>query len=515
MNKIEKLQPYLLPVIALFFIAVYFPLLKNDPFLQRDDVRIVSPIKNIHNITEYIEAVKADEIADVQPLRDLSYLVDIKIFEFTSIKTFHITNLLLMIVCVYLFMKILRELKFNSTQIIFGVLLFALHPILVSAFGWVSSRKHILGLAFIFNSIYLIIKKGKLTPGAALSYLAAICSHQIFIFFPAWVLIYFKSYKLEINKKLYSLMIIGGIIIFSVGFFKTFYIGTGDDTYGLYSYSEHISRSVLSAGRAASLIMIPVVIAAVYSQGSLYNLVGVVLFILYFYLVYKSKRAKDGFVWTSLIILTFTPTFIAFVNDTYLYLPLAAFIISTLYLTHNYINKLAPVIISILFLFAIKTISASGMWRSDLDLWQYSYEQEHAPYSALQLGNVLVKYDKKLALEYMLTGAKDFDFLSHHPLMKSFVFAIRDSDLSYEKKIQIFKEYYIDHEIYNAVYGLTLIEGNSDQQSKGLSFLRAIIKPRRQFETGSTGDQIIKSLRTVCTSSFDKTYICHELKISY
>lgn len=514
-QQIKKITPYLLSLIGIFYLIVYFPLLKNDPFLQRDDLRIVSPLEAVSDFAGYVEAVKTDLIPDVQPIRDLSYFANIKVFALTGLKTFHLTNLLLLTVCIFLFMKILTHLKFSPKAVLFGTLLFAFHPILVSGFGWISSRKHVLGLLFIFLAIDQILKKEKLNLVSVLSYLAAICSHQIFIFFPAWVLVYFKGYKIKLDKRLYAVMIIGGVIVFSIGFFKTFYIGTGDDSYALYSLSEHISRSVLSAGRAATLIMSPVVIAAVYGQGSFYNLIGIALFIIYFFLIYKSKTSKDSFIWVTLAVLTFGPSLIAFVNDTYLYLPLATFIISTLFLVRDHINKFAPVALLIVILFAIKTVTASKMWRSDLDLWQYSYEQEHAPYSSMQLGNVLLKHDKKLALEYLIAGAKDFDLISHHPLMTTFAFAIFNSDLPFDKKLSIFEECYVEHEIYKGIYALTLIQGGTQHQVKGLEILKSIIVPGRNFEAGSTGDRLVSNIRETCSRFADRSYICQELRINY
>jgi hypothetical protein len=87
-----------------------------------------------------------------------------------------------------------------------------------------------------------------------------------------------------------------------------------------------------------------------------------------------------------------------------------------------------------------KTLSASQMWRSDLDLWQYSYANEGSPFTSILLGEYLLKHDEKLAIDFMVWGVKNYDIVLHKPISLVFLLTIYKSALPVQKKIQIYVE---------------------------------------------------------------------------
>ena len=211
----KKISVIIGSILVLFFSILYSGYLKNDSILSRDDKELVVPMKDIKSIGDYIEKVSSNKILDVQPVRDFSYWINAKLYDLVGYPGFHLINLILFFLCIYLVYRILTLLNFNPTIIIMGSLIFALHPIMVSSVGWISARKHSLALVFILCAIIDLLKKEKLTWKLLLFYLLSVFSHQIVVLFPIWVIYYTKLKKITLNKKiLVALLLVGSSSLF-------------------------------------------------------------------------------------------------------------------------------------------------------------------------------------------------------------------------------------------------------------------------------------------------------------
>lgn len=510
--------------ISLFFFIAYSFIYSNyilkDPILARDDVLLVLPMKDITSFSGYVTAVKNNTILDFQPVRDLSFYFNVKLVEWTNVSTFHLTSLIFFVLTIFLFMKLLEALGFNRKQIIWSAILYAVHPIMVSSIGWVSARKHTLALIFLLLSLIDFIKHKQITKRSIAYYVLSILSHQIFILFPIWIFLYSKIKNMNIEYKKFFIMSFFGVGVLFVGVLKTFYLEMGNVTYRYFHWSENISRYVLSVGRSVTQVVFPLSISSDYFQGSVLNLVGIPILILGLYLLYKSQSAKDSMAWILLGALAHVLTYITFVNDTYLYLPLICVLIAAnFYFTSNTFPLSSRLKDGFLFLCAVlllsKTISASQMWRSDKDLWQYSYSNERSPFTSILLGMNLLQYDEKTGIEFIVWGARNFDLVSHKTIFLNFLDTINKSSLPIQKKIQIFKDCYKDHEIYKAVYGLALLEGTQEQLLQGIVILKPLIKNENTYVPESRGLMIIKAIRHICQNNQDKKQACGELGISF
>lgn len=509
---------------CLFFSVCYSLLYSNylikDPILGRDDVLLILPLKNISSFGGYIEAVKNNTILDFQPIRDLSFFINIKLIEWAGISTFHFTNFVLFFVTIFLFMKILDVLGFSKRQILFSSLLYTAHPLMISSVGWISARKHTLALIFLLLSLIDYIKNKKITNKSIAWYTLSILSHQIFILFPVWIFIYSKVNRMIIHVRRFLLMSFLGFLVLFLGILKTFYLEMGNVTYKYYHWSENISRYALSVGRSVIQILFPVSISGDYFQGSLLNLVGIPVLIVCIFICYKSKSAKDSLIWLGLAFLAHILTYITFVNDTYLYLPLMCSIVAA-----NYFFTSCPIkvdfkviIASVLICFSLlmsKTLISSQMWRTDIELWKQSYKNEPSPFTSILLGSHLLKLDEKSALELIVWGARNYDLISNKNILMQFLQTIYTSSLSIQTKIQIYKDCYRDHVIYNAFYGTALLEGTNEQMSQGLKILKPILQKEETYTPNSHGLSIIKAIRYLCLNFKDKDQACKELAIAY
>ena len=71
---------------------------------------------------------------------------------------FHLDNLLLHLICVFLVYRLLLELGLSPSASAFGALLFGIHPMHVESVAWITERKDVLYSAFYFGALLAYIR---------------------------------------------------------------------------------------------------------------------------------------------------------------------------------------------------------------------------------------------------------------------------------------------------------------------------------------------------------------------
>jgi hypothetical protein len=390
---------------------------------------------------------------------------------------------------------------------------------MVSAAGWVASRKHTLALIFILLTILELIKKKDVNWRTSIYFLLSVMSHQIFFLFPFWVWFYAKLKDWKLNKRTFILMTCLSWIVVGIATYKTFYINVGDVYYsdGASSF-DTFSRYVLSIGRSFILILFPYSISTIYSQGSIWNIVGIPLLILTVFAFYKGKSWRSSMPWLLLALLAHLPTYIAFINDTYLYLGLICLIISFLYEIEVLSTKVSSKIeinikILVILLLGIKTIDAAPMWRSMDRLWQYSFNNEPSAVTGMYLSQYVK--DEREQAKLLHWSGQNFNFRGKLAMIDFFVNKIYTSSISVDEKIKIFEDCYFEHPLYKAYYGLMLLEGNDLQTQLGINILHPILENNYKYFYPKSREKVLKALRYVCQNFKGKEVACHKLNIDY
>ncbi len=284
-------------LIMLAVACVYFPYVQYDTMLNRDDNVLVQPMAKVESLSGYISAVAENAILDIQPVRDLSFLINIKIQEWTHFSGFHLFNLILVLISIFLVGKLLETLNFSRHIVLSGMALFAFHPLLVSAVGWVSARKHSLALVFVLLAILDFLKNKNVTWKTAVWYFFSTLSHQIFCLLPLWIVFYAWKKKWNVNRVMLSLMILLSWSVVILATYKTFLINQANAQYLQPDLFANISRYVLSVGRSLSLVILPVSISAFYWQGSFWNIAGLFLLTGFLFLSWKHPRRNEILSW--------------------------------------------------------------------------------------------------------------------------------------------------------------------------------------------------------------------------
>jgi len=413
--------------ITFFFLV---PLLFNDPILNRDDLTLINPLRDIKSLNEYLSKVKSGDILDLQPVRDFSFVVNIKLSELFGWNSFHWMNFglwILLCLSVYQIM-VLSGLSSNiSTYLVF---LFSIHPALLTSVMWISSRKHLLAAVFLLQATNLTLKcKASAENPVSFRnrivilffYMLSIFSQPIGILWPVWAftLDFYQRKKIRINKgwiafytALFSFCLFGIISNYR------YYTSLAFNKYGGSKFvdsPDSIGVSILSAGRFFIQLLYPFKLAASYYPGVSINLIGICLCIVFFVFSYK-KIPKDTFLYWTLFfwfpVLTVTARMTnIFFFDTYLLLPAVGFfvILGNLFQCIKWPNIFHRAKMLFLLLtagaFLFQTSIWAKAWQSYDALWRHSYYSEPCPTSLNAYGRVLLnkgQFDEAFNVAYRL-----------------------------------------------------------------------------------------------------------------
>jgi hypothetical protein len=167
------------------------PLVAADSVLDRDDQTLLRPLASLHGIGDYVAALRAHRVLDLQPVRDASLSLDFAIGGAVGHGVHHLVNVLLLVTILALLYALAVALVGGRALPAAVVLLFVCHPIVANSVSWISARKHLLACAFILAATWCVRRADQprwTTRAAAVAfYLLAVLSQPIVLLWPAWL----------------------------------------------------------------------------------------------------------------------------------------------------------------------------------------------------------------------------------------------------------------------------------------------------------------------------------------
>jgi hypothetical protein len=423
-----KIQVLVFIVLTLLLASSYYPLLSRDPVTSYDDSLLIRGVENLSGISDYQERFLKGRVLDIQPIRDLSYFLDLKLKSVLPFHSFHLTNLFLWIGICYFFKSILDllsgDIKKNQWLIWSLVFLYAFAPVFTSSVAWISGRKHLLSTFFtLWATVCFLRKKDfplnrkNLLKIIFLYFLAAM-SQPINILWPAFVIAFsYVENKINERKMLILLLSLITIIVITLNlyYYGTLYetISGGD---GKHDSNVGAGLSLLALGRYYYLTLFPFdALPVSHYQGSWENLAGLTLLVGSLFYIYKRRIGASLIVcfiiyfFIPLIPVTYKITRI-FCSDTYL-LNAAIGVYIVIFLILKNIKSYYPqLIISIyaLFLF-ILNFNYIKTFVSTENIWLYSYRKEATPVSISNLAANLLQNEKYIEAKVLIDQLEIMD----------------------------------------------------------------------------------------------------------
>jgi len=389
--------PYLWLALAIF--ALYAKTL-GFGFTSLDDVHLIQENReNIGSFSNAAQAFKTDVYwkspgTYYRPVLSLSFMLD---HALGGEKPFiyHLSNILLHIAACWLLFVCLTALNYRKGLSFIFTGLFAVHPVLAQAVGWIPGRNDILLAIFILSAFIALIKyssqRSRLWLAVHMaSFAAALFTKEAAIFAPALFLAYLLFVNKDRSRKDLRVYVPGWILLSvvwlvlrtsAIGAVNAFsirrYAGLGDIVTGLLSYIGKIFLPFNLSVRPLSGDINP-----------LYGLAGLIALGIIVWLrgINNKKMLIFGAAWFTLFLL---PTFIPAAADINflehrLYLPMLGIIL--ILAESNVVSKapfkwLAITGTVIVLFFGVITFHHIGVFSEGVNFWSNAVKT--SPRSAL------------------------------------------------------------------------------------------------------------------------------------
>ncbi len=314
-------------IFAVFTIILYFPVLVSN-FVGDIDTYLVSELKDILSLSEYISAWRDSKIHDIQPIRDISLLFDREMTQLTGISSYQYTSLFIWLITTFIIYKTvlaISTLSSLNTSLLF--LLFISHPLYVKSVSYIGLRKHL--LAFLFGALFiktiLVESKSRFSKfHLALFHTLSLLSQPINIFLPIWSTYYSKYIMNKSYKETLKTFAIPILLSLFLGVFNLWWyldVSQVDSGVSKYMPGNSIADRVLAIGRYFSFFFIPINFSIFYGKESILCLLGIFIGPSYFYLVYKYVNKEKFYSFLLLFLFSIAPVVIqmfeTFVSDSY------------------------------------------------------------------------------------------------------------------------------------------------------------------------------------------------------
>ncbi len=394
-------------ILILTFIA-FFPSLQNGFIPTWDDGAYIINNQTIHNLnpSSLKEMFTISVASSYVPLPLLTFAIEYKIFGLNPF-IFHLTNLLLHLLCTFLVFRILRMLKLNPTYAAIGALIFGVHPMHVESVAWITERKDLLYSLFYLSSITVYIhylnsdkKRVLLMLLSFILFILALFSKITAATLPLSLMLIdyylerpFKSKVLIEKIPFFSLALIFGIaeiiMLQKQGALTTpGFISISDQVFmGFYALSAYIIKFFTPFHLSA---IYPWLSAPGRALPFLYYISPLFIVLLGF-LVYRATKKNRAFLFGSLfflvnIILMFQAQIltqgIGFLADRFAYLPYLGICFLTGWSCEQLIRnkkELKQLVLGVLFfiilIFTAITFNRNKIWENDFTLWNDAIEK--------------------------------------------------------------------------------------------------------------------------------------------
>lgn len=220
--------------LIIFTLVIYAGVLgrkTNNP-----DAQFTLPsLFNVKNPLEYLGMLRDFQVIDFQPVRDLSFFLDLAIFRLTGIVTFATMNVCLWGIGCYLLLKLMERIvpAERRSGAIFWVLAFAAYPLFSQAVPWGMARKHILAFPIFLacTLAWLDWLEGKTKwLKVYVLYVTAALTHPLTLLWPVWAAIHFRLTGHEKTKESKKIFLIFSLTTITLFFTHYAYYTVGNST---------------------------------------------------------------------------------------------------------------------------------------------------------------------------------------------------------------------------------------------------------------------------------------------
>lgn len=362
---------------------------------------------DVKNPLEYLGMLRDFQVVDFQPMRDLTFFIDLFLYRISGIVTFSTINVLLWGIACFLLMKLMERSvpEEKKPGAFFWVLVFAAYPLFSQAVPWGMARKHILAFPIFLacTHAYLDWLEGKTSwLKVYILYVAATLTHPLTLLWPAWAAYQYRVSGKEITKESKKLLTIFSVTTVTLLFTHYAYYTVGNTL--VKDIFPQVSPDVTSGLRIIQNISFYLrQIIFPYDLGFLYHPIwknswpGLIFLGALLFFVYRERKDRQFLSWIVFALIP-VPVFLSLpgVFDQYLIIPVAGLLLIAFRKWGNTSRVQTAVLLSLTLIFSVVTFREARLWADQRALAERNFRNGQSCQSALNLGLVTYTEGKRL-----------------------------------------------------------------------------------------------------------------------
>ena len=255
MLKILKSNLFFFLLLTIVVFSLYGKSISFDFTYHDDDSLILEKADFLSHITNIpklflTSCYYSNTSQYYRPILNFSFLLETTAFGLNT-KIYHLTNIILFILALYLMYVFLLKLNLNKTILKCLILLVSIHPILTSCAVWIPARNDTLLAIFIFSSFIFFIKYLETNSTKnlflyILFFTIALFTKEtaliIFVLYPIFVVCF--NYKLS-KKEIYKNILIFIPILIVYFYLRSLFVSTNSINYYLTNFSIYLDNVIV------------------------------------------------------------------------------------------------------------------------------------------------------------------------------------------------------------------------------------------------------------------------------
>jgi hypothetical protein len=456
----------------------YSSLLLSKDFINPDAQSVLYLLDPVDSIGNYLGLLFNFMTLDFQPMRDLTFLIDLKLMHAFQINFTIWQNVIWWLATCIVIYQLLKDLfpKLNQRTRFLIIVAFMVYPLFSQSIGWGMARKHI--LAFFFTT-YLTQFWLKERDSFALKdvgiilllYTCAVLSQAICVLWPFWAMTHLYLIKPQLLKSsikaFIPLILIFIVIVVTNYFYYEISPVFKSNASNITRNSFDLGDKILALGHYTFQLFSPYLLVFRYTLAHWSTMVGLVILGVFALCLRGFKvEGKWAFSWA---IFSFLPIAMALINpraqyDTYILIPSLGILILLISMAEKSAklnSKITQALLVLVILIWIPvTHSESRSWLSEYQMTRNSFKKRP---SCLTAGDYLKSsYENELlgdpeAKQFLYkTDCEIFDYSGKNLIILQTLMLFYENDLPFDKRIEVLErlssiEFY-PHSVLAALY---------------------------------------------------------------
>lgn len=400
---------------SFFFLGLlaFAPALFSQTLVNPDAQFILERLLKTASFGSYLSDLFSFRTLDVQPFRDMSFMLDLKIYTYFGFNSAVWQNLVWWVVAVITLQKMMNDLYPEEKDAhLYLAMIFCVYPLFSQIVPWGVARKHLMSFTFILLATRVMTQSEQFSNKSkfkiTIFYFLSVFSQPISLLWPCWLAAWLKWGKrdrLKENGLWVAVLFIILALTAAINRFYYLYSPTYLASYVVKGNGPfNIGDKILGLGHYTFQLVFPYLLSFQYDLGHWSSLIGLLIVIIASLILYKKKlHLKHALMWCWFALLPLALVLIdpRMLYDTYLLIPAAGMILLLTPYLHSCMRKpraFAVTMLAIIFLTTF-TFDHSKAWTDENLMVEKSFNNQPSCLTASDYLKISYENEKPTPVE--------------------------------------------------------------------------------------------------------------------